>query len=302
MATRKNRRIRFKPSKRFPNNRRKVGRTRKGKTTVRAVKAIVKREIAKNLENKYITQYQLGDAQLNSYVLGSNPNVASGWITQGVISNQNFYLIFPSIVQGDQSNQRQGTIIRPKSLRSYLQFSLNNSKTSSQNIQVRVIALTFKQMKSYEAFLGNQSSSTPVNYANKLCWDGGTASSVPVPGGEPEWMRLPINKREINVVMDKTFTLSKGAGLNRVSNPPQNGTITTMLPTQSFEEVSINWDVPKSLKYNDNTSTAINYPTNYAPFICCYYTQMDGYMSQDPQYNTQVITLNMRTSLSYEDA
>lgn len=310
-ATRRYRKIRKNYRKSGKGYRRK-NVTRKGKVTKQAVKAIVKKEIASNLENKFIVRYTPGGSPTATFTINPLPsqNMGSMGVSQGIFTNADFYRVLPNIVQGDTTTEKVGTLISPKSLRSHIQLALNAQTlfASSQNLQVRIIAFTLKSVKSYEEF-----DSTPIDYAGKLFWDGNSGQPLVNVGGQPFYLHLPINKRVVNVVMDKTVTLGKGTGLarNTVAITPVDGTQVFNNPHSQFHEMTVNWNPPKKFKYNNNNVflPQTNYPTNYAPYIGVIVTQMDGGMScpddipaAQPTANKNLVLMNIRTALSYEDA
>jgi len=283
---------------------RKRGARKAAPPSTKRIKNIVKKELSNQIENKYIAKYQLGDAPNNEYNPVTATLVGTGYITQDILTNNDFYRILPAVQQGPGTADRVGTIIRPKSLRTQLQFAFNGDYNGSLNLQVRVIAFTLKQVKGYETFVNST-----VNYALKMGWNASTftPSTSPAPivlkGGEPYYLNMPINKREVNVVMDDTFTLTKGQGQARDSSARPTGGDSIFLDSyRGVHEMTVKWDPPKTFKYDDNMITGQSYPSNYAPFIAVIYTQMDGLMSVNTADNIKLVVLNMRTALSYEDA
>lgn len=271
--------------------------------TAQAIKTVVKKEMARETENKFVSTYVRGDngAQFIPDATAPNPadSMSQMYITQKCNANSDLYRILPSITQGLTTLDRIGTVIRPKYMKSHIQFALAGEQTGSQNYQVRLMAFTLKQVKGYEAFLSGS-----LNYGGLMFWNGANGQSTGVPGGQPWWLNLALNKREVNVIHDEQFTLSKGTGTARVSSVGGTpGTQTFLAGYQGVKECEIHFkDLPATWKYDTNATGGASYPTNYAPFIAVIYTQMDGRMSQDPADQNKQIVMNIKTNLSYEDA
>lgn len=262
------------------------------------VKDEVKKEAAKDQENKYIIRRTPGNAPTGAYSLYPTPSQGANSmvISQAILSNDDFYRLLPTISQGLTTTQRIGTIIRPKYMKSHLQFGIQPAWAESLNVQVRVIAFTLKSVKSYAQF----DDTATLNYANVMFWDGQAGLSNNNPGGQPGYLTYPVNKREFNVVDDITFTLAKGTGQSRQTQGGTNaGTQTYLEAYQQTKQLDIVWDTPATFKYIDQTS---QYPSNFAPYIAVFYTQMDGGMSTAPDDNTDLVVMNIATSISYEDA
>nr|WAE43162.1 MAG: capsid protein [Cressdnaviricota sp.] len=261
------------------------------------VKDEVKKEAAKEQENKYIVRRTPGNAPTGAYSLYPTPSqgMNSMVIRQGTLINDDFYRLLPTISQGVSTLQRIGTVIRPKYMRSHLQFALQPSTEESLNLQVRVIAFTLKSVKSYAEF-----DNTGLNYASVMFWDGQTGLSNGNPGGHPAYLNYPVNKREFNVVDDITFTLAKGTGQARQTQGGSTaGAQVCVNAYEQTKQLDVVWDTPSTFKYIDQTS---QYPSNFAPYIAVFYTQMDGGMSTKDDENLDQVVMNIGTSISYEDA
>ena len=261
-----------------------------------AVKDEVKTAMARETENKYACIHTLGDhSTFDPQTTGGN--VAAGYVKTSILTNADLYKILPAIATGTDTFQREGTIIRPKSLKVQLQLALNHIG-SSMDVQVRYIFFTLKQVKSYNAL---DTSST--NFAKNLFWNGVSGLPVACRGGEPYWLNIPINNRQVSTIVDKTITLTKGTGLSRQSNVA-DGTQSFVDMHRGTYEDTITIPCPASFKYDANLFGDL--PTNFAPFFVVMVTQMDGYMSEyngtGTDYNTNLIVMNYKSSLSYEDA
>lgn len=269
-------------------------------STVSLVKREVKKELAKEAENKYIVRYTGGNAPTAAFSINPTPSATMNamFINQGILTNADFYRLLPSIGQGVGTTERIGNVITPKYMKSSLQFALNGQTLDSMNLQVRVIAFTLKSVKSYEEF-----DTTSVDYATKLFWDGQSAQSIANIGGQPFYLHLPVNKREVNVVDDKTFTLGKGQGLSRrTQGLVSAGTELCVNAYEQYKEHDVVWSLPATFKYTESATVAVDTPTNFAPYIAVLYTQMDGQMSATGTANKNLVVMNIRTSLSYEDS
>lgn len=269
----------------------KVAHRKGRKAAVKLMATIAKNEIAKSLENKYACINALGDhsAPFNPAVGGAN--VGGGYIKQTILLNTDFYPILPKIAIGTDTFQRVGTSLRPKSLKIQMNFALTDA--GSDDLSVRLFVLNIKQCKSYDTL-----ATTTQNFATSLLWNGEDGKSTGFIGGEPYWQMLPLNNRVFTKILDKRINLRRGQGKVRQSNV--NVGAQTFVGTEAYKTITFNIPLPASFRYDGTTNN--NWPTNFAPVMCCGYTQADGYMSEDPQYNLNLIVMNYKASLSYEDA
>lgn len=283
-------------------------KTRVAKAKTRSIKAIVKREISNAIENKYIVKYQ--------YATGANVEfqpataglheMATSYIPKcSAKLNTDFYQILPRLEEGTTTGQRVGTQISVKSLRTRMCFAFPPTYSGSANYQVRVVAFTLKGVKSYDSF-NQPGGTTPVDYAGKMAWNASTfGGAEPAPfsllGGSWWYNQMPVNKRFVNVVSDKTFTMTKGVGVARFSGANE-GTLQFIDNGRGTHIHDIVWSPPKKFLYNQNTVTGTGYPENYAPFIIVTFAQMDGGLTVIDSESKEQIVMAMKTALSYEDA
>lgn len=232
------------------------------------VLAVVRRMLARNIENKTIgwdveslTPHNNAITAADCYGLVQTvPAIASG--------------------TGDSSQQRIGDRIKPKALvvKGLISFQQENLP-SAQPLIVRVMILAQKDIKNTA-----QLSSTATNV---LLHPAGASADETAFNGNVRDLLYPVNKNKFRVYMDKQYTLCSGdlAGGN---SHEQN--------TQWFKRFKYSFkDLPANLTYDEANGDNCN---NFAPFICIGYAYADG---TAPSLVTK-IQATVHSQLTFEDA
>lgn len=251
----------------------------KTKATVALIRAVAKKVVGDQLENKYETRL----SQTSGY-----PRIYDCQITSNDI-----YPLMPAISQGVASNERTGDKIRPKKMRVDFTLTTNNADTSSLNAQVRLLVLTDKTIKNsleLPPIVGTQPGS-PVG-TELLQYGGVVAGYTALPSDD----MARVNTERYSVIKDIHKELIKGAGTGPLPANSFIGTQTfvTGLSTHKF---SVIIPTPAVLKYSQATDT---FPTNFAPFFVLGYVQPDG--NAGPSNLLQRVVLGYVVHFDYEDA
>jgi len=194
------------------------------------------------------------------------------WLTNANLNAVgDFYPAIPSLDQGDDDHQRDGSVIQPTNLRVKLNFHFNQDlsgnaivPTNPGQFLVIIYYGTSKKRKSWD-------DQNPVQSVGELLdrGDGDTDSF----SGNLGQLLMPINKKAYTAKRI-LFKLGKTEGVLSSYDPvvspggpvavaaPQTGGYSTS-GGQSFKSITLNFRVPKKLHYENDDST---FPTNYAPW------------------------------------
>jgi len=250
------------------------GRAIRDKLNKSMIKAVVKKQIASELETKFVSFTQTDS--------GRNSNLALADVIP----------CLPPLVQDQglgSSFQRLGCKVSPKSLYTDVHVSLYPALLRSTAVIVHVYVLTCKAFKSMPTVL----SSAPIT---KLLRSGDANQTFNFDGHIDNAM-LPINNADFTLIKHKKFVLQKNTGLTQDEigdgNQPLGGPI-----SKSFR---VKLDPPAKLIYEQdgNLPRTVLYPNNYAPFMLIGYTHTDGSIID---YANQDIFVTVRPSLWYDDA
>lgn len=220
-------------------------------------------------------------------------NKAVGWVVEGNVSHNSgvtaadCYPLVQDIGQLDVTGgissavQRIGDKIQPKSLRVRGCISVKTGQLTAQNLYVRVMILSQKDIKVASQVIGGSVNANALlrpmlNTAagdDEIQYTGSTQTSL-----------YPINTDLFRVYMDKTFKLS----------PAQNLTVEN--PGGAFRWEYDFKQLPANLTYDEGNG---NYANNFAPFVAIGYCYADG---TAPDVATTRIISNTYSLLSFEDA
>jgi len=224
---------------------------------------LVKRILAKKAENKMI---------------GNNIEVAvqhnSG------IGPADCLPIVPQIGNGDESYQRDGDRVSPKSLRvkGVLSLAPADALGLQKDIYVRVMILSQKNVKTGGAIVGGS-----VDTSHLLRPQLAALPQTNFGGGTFD-LNYPINTDLFRVYMDKTIKLTGCA---------ESG-------VEQLTRYSTRWsynfkELPGSFTFDDGNGDWVN---NFAPFLAIGYAYCDGTAADVA--TTRVIS-HVYSSLTYED-
>lgn len=220
-------------------------RAAKAKTMTNLVSALVKKEIHKSAEDKYVTVFQ------STYPVAQ-------LVTAGIPTMSDFKEICPIITQGSKMNQRIGNKVLPKSLVLKVTLTMTGSSTtnSSDILWGRLFVLTHKSYKDYTSLFANG------NAGSLLLTDGENETYYKGYPGDENWR---VNRRLWTVHHDKTFKMQRGFGLlPGAANPtPYIGDqiYTSPLCQQHF---TLKVPCPKELLFENSTVASA---TNWAPVL-----------------------------------
>lgn len=251
-----------------------------------AVKNAVKHELSKAAENKYITRLGSANATIGT-------SYGSEFVTPAIPLNSSVRPLLPTIVEGTDANQRIGNTITPKYLKVKCHVTFSNDITQSAIRDVRFMFLKNKSVKD-TAMLTSDTAGVP-NYALELLWNGQTATPTDYKGCEPYYNKLPINRKQWDVVEDKIVRIAKSES---DTSPSANGV--KAITSQYAQEFEVSIPLPAKLYYDGGPG--VTYPSNFAPVLAI------GWV--DPMMTTTVgttdhpkdVMVQWTSSLSFEDA
>jgi len=281
--------------------------TKVNKTFVKKVQAV----ISKNIEDKYVTLVPGQSGAINPGVPAS-ADPGDGILMSANVVNipalSTVYPLLPPLLVGTADHERIGDKIRPKSLVVKFQIALNGQgaattqQLASQNIYARLMCLSDKAIKFIPDLVNNLAVNivgTPVD-TQLLDLGDGSSSGIGVLG--PNEFSKRINRKKYTVHHDKILKLQKGVGGTNQPTGLVFGTLQYNSPLMTHM-LTLRIPCPKSLSYNLNGASYLNYPNNFAPFFCMALMTMDG--QQNPAYQTNLnnsVKLNYVVHFDYEDA
>jgi len=250
---------------------RTVKRTlRRRKIPSQSIRALVKREIHRNIENK---------SAYHSYALtGHNSSIANmGDAIQ----------VFPNIQKSINENGRVGAHIKQMSMvvrGHFILSTIGNETTSTfkHNIAVRVMCVKVKQFRNVKDAINNYSIWMP-----SLLSKGSSGAAFT---GVIDDLYADLNTDVVTKKYDKIFRVSQGyynTGDN--SYPPSLNTA---------KMFSFNIKDKSLLRYDDSVDSGLT-PTNSGYVMLLGYVFLDG---TTPDTVSTTINMAFNTSVKYEDA
>lgn len=191
--------------------------------------------------------------------------------------------LIPQIGQGDDSFNRQGDVITPRSLVVRGTLALNSSSITGglthTPIRVRVMILAQKDLKVGSQILAGGVDTLHLlepnlSVANEVDYSGATINAL-----------FPVNKDLFRVYYDKTFTLCG-------SQPEGVEAINKFMASWSYRFKKL----PTTLHYDNGNG---NWANNFAPFLAIGYSYPDG---SSPDTVSQRLVSTAYSRLEYEDA
>lgn len=242
-------------------------------TTKAGVLAVVRRMIARNLENKFIGWKVEQDVAHNSPIGAADCEPVVGAITP------------IDSATGNTSQQRMGDRIKPKSLtvKGVITFNNDQPLNTTQNFLVRVLILAQKNIKNGSTVLGG---GVDTNRLLRPGFATGVGSDQVPFGGTPMDVMSPINTDLFRVYYDRVFKLS-GQLVTGGAREQQNCTIRWKY---NFK------DLPSTLTFDEGSGDWAN---NFAPFVAIGYAYADGSV---PDTLASRLLTNTVSFLSFEDA
>jgi len=243
----------------------KTRKPRMSKPAAAAVRKIVKKEISKNAEDKFVSLFQT-----------ANHNSSIG--------TADVYRLLPAITQGDDSHQRIGDSVRPKRLvvkfRAALPFNYwSNTQTFTVPYEMRLMILKQKNIKA-SGQLGNFDS------AHLLRPNFGSSTELSY-DGSPQRHISPINKDLFEVLYDKKIYM-KPQDVQRTNL----GTYPLLPNTVEITRIV---KCPARLTFDDGNGNDAN---NFAPFAVVGYCKADGSIDT---INT-ALQLDVMSTIHFEDS
>lgn len=191
------------------------------------------------------------------------------------------FTCLPQISQGQGTFTRRGNKIQPTRHTTDIQFVFNedaalqytpsggsptNYPIAQAGWDIRV-HVWYGFAKRYKRVTEIATSAVTTNILQTMLQDG--------QGDSQEWNGLITDElldldKEVVTMKHKSFRMYKNAGLANVGDPI-SPSLTT--PMATAHRMRINWKVPKTLLYAEETSLV---PENYAPFIVIGYAHNDG--------------------------
>lgn len=295
----------------------KFKRLRKGKTNTRTAGALgralaligptkspqqpsltglIKQVVKGQAETKCMKFYQ----NLN---LTGTRNLTGAFASRGYTSQNNEIVnnptdilqLLPPVFQGTEDNQRLGNIISPTSLRVKGVVRLKPDLVANQqgtNIKVVIYVLTHVSLKDYDNLYANNDFTQLLNDGN---------NNTVAFRGNVAFKDLEVSKQYYKVLKRKVITLRYSGSIPLSATNVSIDNSHTWYGEYSFD---LSKHLPAKLKYPEQLASpgsAVNFPTNFAPFMC-----MGYYDFKDPNDLTSMPTTSYtnqyyETSLKYKD-
>jgi len=258
-------------------------RARKPASTVaKVVKSVIKEQIQREIETKYI-----GYNQSTNYSLTQN--------SATIPSMLNYVL--PNLAQGVGDNDRIGDKIHPVKLRGFFSFYFNPaiSTTGNAEVYVNLMVLTSKTAKSYPLTASLTSPGLLKSGFDTVVDPGniGTTASPAAPTTSYNNSYLdhyPVNTEQWNVLHRERFLMRKNTGIASNNNTGYPNTYGT---SAVCKQLTI--PVPARIQYSVGSSVE---PTNFAPVWVAWMTSADG---AQLDANTQIFCAT-RFDMFFKDA
>lgn len=244
---------------------------------IKKIKAIVKTEMKKDLEDK--EAYSASNAT---------------FFNSGIDSSADMIRVFPNITKGTNENNRIGNEIMGKSLhiKGFLRFlpqpasgSVNVGKWS--NVGIRLMILSLKPAPNYDSAVLN------AGLLNNLLKKGGTTVAFT---GAISDLFADVNSDVFTTHFNKVYFVSQSYLLQPTGAGNQSALAVDVSKLVKFFNIKLS--VNKKLKYDDGTSSS-QLPTNYGPFMVAGYTYMDG---SSPDVLSTNLQISWDVIFKYEDA
>ena len=253
----------------------------KPKAPSKRIKQYVKKEIHKNIENKFDSR-TVNPVQIPAFIGDNN--------TAG-----NIFPIFPTIQQGVTSHNRTGNKITPKSMiiKGYITLDMTDNTADYDRICVRLVAGFAKRYPLAADMLSDIAGNPGNNWTNELI-DYGDGGKVPF-DGTLRALQSPINRECFTVKKQVFMKLSRP----RFNNQLLSGSDTYRYSGNSTRFFTMKIACPKTIIYKDNDGQ----PNNFSPVLCAGYTLLNGANPGVPSaLSFKPVTISFTTRLSYEDA
>jgi len=259
-------------------------KTAKKSNVAKIARNIVKKELAKNLEDKYqILHYDQG----GDYV---------GDITDATQSNNPYWVPLPGMAQGTGVSNRIGNELIPKShkINGYVYFN-NDVQEAFSCAQLTYVKIYIGLVRATNNLVN--SGSNPLK-ADQLLWDvNGTTTDFKA--FNTGLLQFPLNYATLKMnpyyfkpVKTLTILLGKNYGLLNTTADNYNPITGKYNMGQSFN-VDLSKHLPSKFIYTNDGDLL---PQNYVPVIYCVaYNALNGNLVSSPQ-------ILMKTILKYTDA
>jgi len=188
-----------------------------------------------------------------------------------------------------QTFNRQGNEISPLKLTFQMMVGIN-AVTRSCALKVELFVMCRKDTKYLPTVLTNTSQPRMFNT--------GGAAPLGVNGynGNATDAMYRYNLNEFSILKHKTFFLIGNVGLP--NGDVSSGNSPNLYPG-AVKYIKFDIPCPKTLKYDELTSTAATFPNNFAPFLVMGYSKVDG-TPADTTFQSIVASWNI--GLTYKDA
>lgn len=207
-------------------------------------------------------------------------NIESNVQHNSAIASADCLSILPTISNGDESYEREGDRIFPKSLRVKGVLAIApGDQTFQKDIYVRVMILSQKNIKT-----GSQVNAAAVDAGNLLRPNIPGTAQTNFAGWTYD-LNFPVNTDLFKVYMDKVIKLTGCA----------DGGVEQLTRTSTRWSYSFK-SLPKSLTFDEGNGDWAN---NFAPFLAIGYAYADG---TSPDTVTTRVISSVSSFLSYTDS
>lgn len=290
-----------RPRRRAGRKMRRMG-ARKSKVS-RNVKTYVKKELRKNIENKFCSIYADGEDHNSSI--------------QSSIAGNDFYPLVPPVPEGTGQHQRIGKTIRPTGLyvKGQLQLAaeFNDLVLGNQEVYKPIVArvIIFRQKNVNSCY---NSGNVNLNVLMKPNFTAVNGSSGTAPAGygsddnaKPfngyvHDLLIPTNKEMFEIAMDRKFTLVPNLMQNLTAGPGISTEPGFVQPSvrSNYQEYSIKLPVKKVLKFDEDSAN--NWCIGSAWWVAVGYAYTDGTPPDNSVGSYSQLQHRAVATLYYEDA
>lgn len=259
----------------FRPKRRPLRRKRKSTKSIKVISSVVKKELHKNIENKYAMAYQ------NNLRVNTN---------MGGVTGNDLYAVIPSLFQGvqGQTGERIGNRVKPMSLVLNLSFTPNTATPQADWGQYGAYFDLYVFSVKGRQRLENDISSQVATMFRPSIFGGSTDTLYQ--GLPQDWFKT-VNDDTIIIHHRKRFHMSNPYNQGGVNSASNGGSL--------FKNYTVS--LSKKLKANFSyTNTSDAEPNNQAIYATLVCTKSDNVGIDTSNYTLG--TVNWSSKLVYEDA
>ena len=253
----------------------------------RALTTTQKAAVSQLISRKAQTKFVMNDCCVPD---GSNPLTNFVAFSSGITSVAEIYAAIPQLTQGEDSYQRIGDVVTPKSIYCDLNVVVKNgpSDAFSTDKIVHIFLMTSKAVKDLANY-------TAIPIGQMLDYGNGTSGGF---DGSSGAALNPVQKKSFTVLKHWKKRMTNGFGhpIGSTGTTAGNADSVISVSPNSYAQLRLRIKTPPKLKYATAAST---YPNNFAPFFVVGWTRADSAGNSAPTFiNTYV---QAKTGMYYKD-